>query len=257
MLGNLLLKTVEKYVDVFIDTLASKYDIPKRDLQDLWKDTIGMGKNKVKPYKKMKLDELQTLCNEREILVKKSRKKQIYIDALEEFDKKQASTVEEPAPVVEGPAPVVEESIVEAPAVEEAVVEEAAPAVEEAVVEEAVVGEAVVEAPVVEEAVVEEAAPVVEEPVLAQGKKVKKPEKKKPSLKLKEREGLESHLEKIKSMEESKDVHDMNFTELKKYCKEKGMDVRQKNKQQLMEWIDNTKKVSDFSEFMTDINDLL
>jgi hypothetical protein len=249
MLGNLLLKTVEKYVDVFIDTLASKYDIPKRDLQDLWKDTIGMGKNKVKPYKKMKLDELQTLCNEREILVKKSRKKQIYIDALEEFDKKQASTVEEA--VVEEPAPIVEEA---APVVEAPIVEEAAPVVEAPIVEEAVVEEPVVEEPIVEEPVVEE--PIVEEAVV-EGKKVRKPEKKKPSLKLKEREGLESHLEKIKSMEESKDVHDMNFTELKKYCKEKGMDVRQKNKQQLMEWIDNTKKVSDFSEFMTDINDLL
>ena len=66
--------------------------------------------------------------------------------------------------VVEEAAPAVEEAVVEeaAPAVEESVVEEAAPAVEEAVVEEAtpVVEEA---APAIEEAVVEDAAPAVEE----------------------------------------------------------------------------------------------
>ena len=64
----------------------------------------------------------------------------------------------------EAVVPAVEEAVIEeaAPAVEEAVIEEAAPAVEEAVIEEAAT--AVEEAaPAVEEAVIEEAATAVEE----------------------------------------------------------------------------------------------
>ena len=70
--------------------------------------------------------------------------------------------------------------------------------------------------------------------------------------------GIEKHVELIQSMEdEGKDVHDMNFTELKKFCKEKGMDVRQKTKQQLLDWFDEKEKTTDFSEFLTDVNDLI
>ena len=58
-------------------------------------------------------------------------------------------------------------------------------------------------------------------------------------------------------MEENKDVHDMNFTELKKFCKEKGMDIRQKTKQQLLDWVEVKEKTTDFSEFLTDVNDLI
>lgn len=86
MLGDLLLKTVDKYVDVFIEALAAKYDLPKNELKELWKESSGRGKKAIS-YKKMKLGDLQKLCQERDIDVKKSRKKQVYIDALEEHDK--------------------------------------------------------------------------------------------------------------------------------------------------------------------------
>ena len=56
---------------------------------------------------------------------------------------------------------------------------------------------------------------------------------------------------------EEKDVDDMNFTELKKFCKEKGMDIRQKTKQQLLDWVEEKDKTTDFSEFLTDIDDLI
>lgn len=49
----------------------------------------------------------------------------------------------------------------------------------------------------------------------------------------------------------------MNFTELKKFCKEKGMDIRQKTKQQLLDWVEVKEKTTDFSEFLTDVNDLI
>ena len=243
MLGDLLLKTVEKYVDVFIDTLASKYDLPKSELKSLWKETIGNGK-KQKPYKKMKLDELQKLCEEREIFLKKSRKKQLYIDALEEHDKKpkdseQEIAEEEIAPVVEQEHDPVEQEVAE---------QEVAPVVEQEVdpVEQEV-------DPVVEQEVVEEEVAPVEET-----KKKQVSKKKKTPLK-KKGESIEDYVDKISSMEEKeeKDVDDMNFTELKKFCKEKGMDIRQKTKQQLLDWVEEKDKTTDFSEFLTDIDDLI
>ena len=298
MLGDLLLKTVEKYVDVFVDALASKYDLPKNELKSLWKETVGAGKKK--SYKKMKLDELQKLCEERNILLKKSRKKQQYIDALEEDDKKEgtpvAPSVEEPSPVepsVEEPSPVapsVEEPSPVAPSVEEPSpafcrrtspvapsveepspvepsVEEpspVAPSVEEPSPVEPSVEEPSPVAPSVEEPSpvepsVEEPSPVapsVEEPSPAS--KPKKAKKKKSPLKEKG-ESIESYAEKITSMEkeDEKDVLDMNFTELKKFCKGKGMDTRQKTKQQLLDWIEDKEKTTDFSEFLTDVSDLI
>jgi len=264
MLGDLLLKTVEKYVDVFIDTLATKYDLPKTELKGMWKEIIGAGKKKEKAYKKMKLDELQNLCTERGIFLKKSRKKQLYIDALEENDKApKDAVVEEGEPTVVD-EPVVEEAPVEQPLVDEPVVEEETvvdePVVKEVPVEQTVVEE--VEQPLVDETVVEEAAveqKVVEEKEaskpLVEEKKTSK--KNKTSPKPKKSETIEDYVEKIQSMEDSKDVHDMNFTELKKFCKEKGMDTRQKTKQQLLDWVDEKEKTTDFSEFLTDVNDLI
>ena len=261
MLGDLLLKTVDKYVDVFIEALAAKYDLPKNELKELWKESSGRGKKAVS-YKKMKLEDLKKLCQERDIDVKKSRKKQVYIEALEEHDKMES--LDDDGHEETKSEPKEDEKVQEKNPVETDLVE--AQPKEDVIKESEKVDETPQEVPF--EPQLEEKYPdddVDETPqesdVVEELKKTEKKEPKKKKVVAKKQKipdvGIEKHVELIQSMEENKDVHDMNFTELKKFCKEKGMDIRQKTKQQLLDWVEDKEKTTDFSEFLTDVNDLI
>jgi hypothetical protein len=258
MLGDLLLKTVDKYVDVFIEALAAKYDLPKNELKELWKESSGRGKKAIS-YKKMKLGDLQKLCEERDIDVKKSRKKQLYIDALEEHDKTESLDSdghEETKSEPKESEKMLEENPLEIEAQPKDDVIEDSKKVDE--MSKEVASEPQSEKKESDHEVDTQSkkdetpqdSDIVKDSKEVEKKEIKKKQKTPDT-------GIEKHVELIKSMEENKDVLDMSYTELKKFCKEKGMDIRQKNKQQLLDWVELKEKTTDFSEFLTDVNDLI
>ena len=256
VLGQKIEKEVEKRMNVFYDLLVEKTSLSKSELKSLWKQTLkGTGPN----YKKMKLSELKSLCVSKGIQMK-SKKKQDYVTALENFNQvDDENSVEEPVVHVEEPVVHVEEPEVhvEEPEVH---VEEPEVHVEESEVhvEESEVPVEESEVPVEESEVpVEEPEVPVEEPVV---ESVPKKEKKSKKGRKKTEVSLEKVSEKIDELFEKKSIYELSLPELKKKCKDLGYDISKKKKTDLVKFLEeNEKKKVDetFDEHLVDADEIL
>ena len=242
VLGQKIEKEVEKRMNVFYDLLVEKTSLSKSELKSLWKQTLkGTGPN----YKKMKLSELKSLCVSKGIQMK-SKKKQDYVTALENFNQvDDENSVEEPVVHVEEPVVHVEEPEVH---VEEPEVHVEEPEVH---VEESEVHVEESEVPV------EEPEVPVEEPVV---ESVPKKEKKSKKGRKKTEVSLEKVSEKIDELFEKKSIYELSLPELKKKCKDLGYDISKKKKTDLVKFLEeNEKKKVDetFDEHLVDADEIL